>query len=177
MANIHVNYNRDWDRAERELQQAFALAPREANGVGTAAQLAAARGHWNEARQLAIEAVELDPLEAGNHMILGWNVYLSTGQLQEAEMAFHRGLQIAPDWGSGHYFLGEALMLEGHNEAALAEFKKETLDDGQLEGSAMAFRSRPQNGVGCTTRRSDSPQWRIVALGDGPCLCVSRRKG
>lgn len=28
-------------------------------------------------------------------------------------------------------------MLEGHHEAALAEFREETLDDGQLEGSAM----------------------------------------
>ena len=29
-------------------------------------------------------------------------------------------------------------MLQGRYEAALAEFRKETLDDGQLEGSAMA---------------------------------------
>ena len=29
-------------------------------------------------------------------------------------------------------------MLQGHYEAALAEFRKETLDDGQLEGPAMA---------------------------------------
>jgi serine/threonine-protein kinase len=28
-------------------------------------------------------------------------------------------------------------MLQGHLDAALAEFRKETLDDGQLEGSAM----------------------------------------
>jgi hypothetical protein len=28
-------------------------------------------------------------------------------------------------------------MLQGHHEAALAEFKRETLDDGQSEGSAM----------------------------------------
>ena len=28
-------------------------------------------------------------------------------------------------------------MLQGKNDAALAEFKRETVDDGQLEGSAM----------------------------------------
>ena len=30
-------------------------------------------------------------------------------------------------------------MLQGHLEAALAEFQKETVDDGRLEGSAMAL--------------------------------------
>jgi tetratricopeptide (TPR) repeat protein len=48
-------------------------------------------------------------------------------------------LQIAPKYASAQYFLGEALMLQGHYDAALAEFRKETLDDGQLEGSAMAL--------------------------------------
>jgi TolB-like protein len=139
LADIHVYYDWDWIGAERELQTAFALGPRETDGVQVASQLAAARGRWDEARQLAIEAVELDPLNPSAHMILGWNVYLHTGQYAEAEESFHRGLQLAPKYGSGEYFLGEALMLEGHQDAALAEFRKETLDDGQLEGSAMAL--------------------------------------
>ena len=72
-------------------------------------------------------------------MFLGWNVYLHTGQLPEAEKSLRRGLQIAPKWGSGHYFLGEALMLQGKLDAAMAEFRTETLDDGRLEGTAMAL--------------------------------------
>ena len=116
------------------MQEAFALAPRETNGVQIAAQLAAARGRWDDARQLAIQAIELDPLNPVAHMILGWNVYLHTGHFAEAERSIRRGLQITPKFGSGEYFLGEALMLEGKNETALAEFARETLDDGQLEG-------------------------------------------
>ena len=73
------------------------------------------------------------------HMVLGWSIYLHTGQFSEAEESIRRGLQIAPKWGSGQYFLGEALMLKGHLEAALAEFKRETVDDGQFEGSAMTL--------------------------------------
>jgi TolB-like protein len=138
MASIHIVYDWDWSGADRELQHAFALGPRETSGVQTAAQLAAARGQWDEARQLGIEAVELDPLNPAPYNILGWNIYLHTGQLGEAEQSFRRALQIEPGWGSGQYFLGEALMLQGHYEAALAEFRKETLDDGQLEGPAMA---------------------------------------
>jgi tetratricopeptide (TPR) repeat protein len=138
MAQIHVDYDWDWAGADRELQAAFALGPRQTNGVQIASQLAAARGRWDEARQLAIQAIELDPLNPIAHMILGWNIYLHTGHFAEAEQSVRRGLQIAPKFGSGQYFLGEALMLEGQNDAALAEFRKETLDDGQLEGSVMA---------------------------------------
>jgi len=139
MARIHTYHDWDWAGADQELQQAFALGPRDTYGAQTACQLAAARGQWDEARQLAIEALERDPLSPDAHMFLGWNVYLHTGQLSEAEQSFRRGLRIAPKWGSGQYFLGEVLMLQGHLEAALAEFHKETVDDGRLEGSAMAL--------------------------------------
>ena len=139
MAQIHLYYDWDWAGADRDLQTAFALGPRRSNGVIIAAQLIAARGRWDEARQLAIEAIALDPLNPIGHMVLGWNIYVHTGHFAEAEQSFRRGLQIAPKFGSGQYFLGESLMLEGHNDAALAEFRKETLDDGALEGSAMTL--------------------------------------
>jgi len=139
MAAIHLEYDWDWTGADRELQQAFALGPRESSGVLSASRLAAALGHWDEARQLAIEAIALDPLDAAAHGSLGWAIYLRSGRLAEAEQSLRRSLQIAPQWGSGRYFLGEVLMLQGHHEAALAEFRKETLDDGQLEGSAMVY--------------------------------------
>src|SRR5882724_5396209 len=137
MAEIHTHYDWDWAGADRELQQAFALGPRETYGVQAATTLAAARGSWDEARQLAIEAIELDPLDAAAQGTPGFEIYLRCGRFAEAEQSFRRSLQIAPGWSSGQYFLGEALMLQGHHEAALAEFRKETPDDGQLEGSAM----------------------------------------
>jgi TolB-like protein len=139
LAQIHTHYDWDWAAADRELQRAVALGPRQSMGAVIASEWAAALGHWVEARQLAIEAVAIDPLNPSAHMILGWNIYLHTKQFAEAEQSFRRGLQIAPQWGSARYFLGEALMLQGRYEAALAEFKTETLDDGQLEGSAMAL--------------------------------------
>jgi TolB-like protein/Flp pilus assembly protein TadD len=137
MAEIHTHYDWDWVGADQELQRAFALGPRETYGVKTAARLAAARGHWDEARQLAIEAIELDPLDAEAYGNLGFEIHLRSGHLAEAEQSLRRALQIAPGWGSGHYFLGVALMLQGQRDAALAEFQKETLEDGRLEGSAM----------------------------------------
>jgi TolB-like protein len=138
MAQIHVEYDLDWDGAHRELQQAFALGPRDSYGAEIASRLAAQRGRWDEARQFGIEAVTLDPLNADAHAMLGYIIYLRTGQHVEAERSFRRALQITPEYAVGHYFLGEALMLQGHLEAALAEFRREKPDDGQLVGSAMA---------------------------------------
>jgi TolB-like protein/Tfp pilus assembly protein PilF len=139
LAEIYVTYDWDWAGADRELRQALALGPRNGDWARIAAQRAAAIGQWDEARQLGIEAVALDPLDPNVHMILGWSIYLHTGDFAEAEQSFRRGLQIAPKWGSGQYFLGQAVMLQGHIEPALAEFRKETPDDGQFEGSAMAY--------------------------------------
>jgi len=137
LAEIHVDYDWDWAGADRELQQAFALGPRDTYGAQVASSLAAALGHWDEARQLAIEAIALDPLNANAHGTLGFAIYLRSGNLAGAEQSLRRALQIAPEYATGHYFLGEALMLQGHLDAALAEFGKEALDDGQLEGSSM----------------------------------------
>jgi tetratricopeptide (TPR) repeat protein len=87
---------------------------------------------------VGIEAISLDPLDAQAHEFLGLVVYLPVGQLAEAEQSFRRALQIRPEFDVDHYFLGETLMLQGHLETALAEFRKTTPDDGQAVGSAMA---------------------------------------
>jgi TolB-like protein/tetratricopeptide (TPR) repeat protein len=139
MAWIHIYNDWDWAGADLELKKALALGPRDSNGAQAAALLAVVHGQWNEAQQLGIEAVELDPLYAAAHETLGYTVYLRSGELAEAEKSFRRALQIAPGFSGGHYSLGLSLMLQGQHEAALAEFRKETLDDGQMEGSAMAL--------------------------------------
>jgi TolB-like protein/DNA-binding winged helix-turn-helix (wHTH) protein len=137
LAQIHLVYDWDWAGVDRELQQAFALGSRDTYGIRIASQLAAAQGRWDEARQLGIEAIALDPLDPEGHGVLGWTVYARYGHLAAAEQSLRRSLQIAPQWGSGRYFLGEVLMLQGYLDAALTVFRQETLDDGQLEGSAM----------------------------------------
>jgi tetratricopeptide (TPR) repeat protein len=129
MAEIHVEHDFDWDGADRELQQAFALGPRDFYGAQIATELAGARRHWDEGRQLGIESIALDPLNANSNLTLGYEIYLRSGHLIEAEQSIRVALQINPGYGSGHYYLGEVLMLEGHHDAALAEFRKETPDD------------------------------------------------
>jgi adenylate cyclase len=137
LAAIHTAYDWDWTGADRELHQASALGPDDFNAAQTAAWLAAARGQWNEAQQFAVQAIALDPLNPDLHATLGYVVYLRSGRLAEAERSIRRALQINPGDAFGHYFLGEVLMLQGHHGGALAEFGKETPDDGQTVGYAM----------------------------------------
>jgi len=145
MAKINVEYDFDWNGADRELQQAFALGPRDSFGAEIATELAGALGHWDEGRQLGIEAIALDPLNAEAHNTLGYVIYLNSGHLAEAEQSFRRVLQITPEYDVNHYLLGEALMLQGRLETALAEFRKATPDDGQAVGSAMAYFAAGRN--------------------------------
>jgi TolB-like protein len=139
LAEIHLIYDWDWDGANQELQTALALGPRDSFGARTASRLAATRGHWDEARQLAGEAIALDPLDAISHWSFGYEIYLRSGQFAEAEQSFRRALQIEPEMGSGHFNLGLALMLQGRLKEAIVEYGKEKVADGQLEGLSMAY--------------------------------------
>jgi TolB-like protein len=139
LAAIHTRHDWDWDGAERELQLASTLGPGDSFAVLSAFTLAAARGRWDEARQLAAEIIELNPLDPSIHVTVGWLLYLRTGEYAQAEQSFRRTLQIAPELGTARYYLGQALLLQGKYDAALGQFQAETLSDGQLEGSAMAL--------------------------------------
>ena len=163
LAHIHTIYDWDWTAAEQEMKLAFAMGPRNSEAVNGAQLIASARCRLDEARQLALEASALDPLNPDVPILLGWQIYMRTGEYAQAEQSIRRGLQIAPKWGAGQYMLGEALMLQGHNDAALAEFSKESLQDGQLEGSAMVQfamgRKDKSDALLAESIRHDGAQW------------------
>ncbi len=48
-------------------------------------------------------------------------------------------LEISPTFGTARYALGLALLLQGQTDAALAEFQKETDEDGRPDGLAMVY--------------------------------------
>ena len=90
LAMIHMQYDWAWAGAEQELHQAFALGPHEALGTLVASRLAAALGKWDDAKQLGLEAIELDPLAPDGYVSMGALVYLPTGHLVEAEESLRR---------------------------------------------------------------------------------------
>jgi TolB-like protein/Tfp pilus assembly protein PilF len=138
LAEVHIIYDWNWSAADDELKQATKLGA-NAEAMLPAARLAASRGKWDEAAHLLKMGLAIDPLNPQLHEDLAFNVYFRSGHFAEAESSLRRLLEISPSYGSGRYFLGISLLLQRRFDEALTILRQETLDDGQLEGSAMVY--------------------------------------
>ena len=138
LADIHVIYDWDWTGAESEIKQARDLGNR-IEALQAAARLAAVRGEWDRATELFQTGLAADPLNANLHLLFAWGVDLRSGRFAEAGSLMRQALEISPKIGSGRWFLGLSLLFESRPDDALAVVQQETLDDGQLEGTAIVY--------------------------------------
>lgn len=128
LASIHITYDWDWAAADRELDIALALEPRNVWPVLVASQKSAILGRWDEAVRYSEEAIALSPLEPGIWEGLGYRL-LWSGRLDEAEVTIQKALNMRPSIDSAHSTLGVIYLLRGRLEAARAEFERETNND------------------------------------------------
>jgi TolB-like protein len=138
LGDIHRAYDWDWAAADREIEQALALAPADGNILFYASGLSVSMGRWDEAVKQVNAAIARDPL---NQAAYG-NLCLAQsrrGRLEEAEAAARRALEINPTGPFWHYILGDILLYRGLADAALAEFSMETVEAGRLGGATMAY--------------------------------------
>jgi tetratricopeptide (TPR) repeat protein len=113
------------------------LSPRDAGVVAAAAGFASTFGRLDEAIALQKQAQEIDPLSATGLYNLAFR-YLAAGRASEAEEALRRLLEMKPEDYGAHRLLGDAHLLRGRAEAALAEYDKELDASDRLAGRAMA---------------------------------------
>ena len=137
LACVHLWYDWDWSAALKETTTALALAPRDGFTLVTACDERIALGQWTEAIRLGNAALSVDPLLATAYENLNW-AYLRSGRFAEAEAAARRILQISPTYGGGHRDLGNALLMQGKTEEALAEMHDETFVGWQMVGMVLA---------------------------------------
>jgi TolB-like protein len=137
-AAILVMYDWDWVGAEREIKQALSLGDR-VDATLAAARLAAVQGEWEQATHLLETGLAADPLNNDLNFMLAWGVDLRSGRFAAAETVMRRALEISPNAGSGHWFLGLALLFQNRLDEALTVMQQETLYDGQLEGTAAVY--------------------------------------
>ena len=114
-----------WDapRAEREFQQAIALAPRYSTGHQWYANLLTASGRFAEAEGSMRRAQELDPLSLIANAALGW-VRFFAGRYEEALEQCRRTLELEPDFELAYLWSGWALDALGRHDEALDELRK-----------------------------------------------------
>jgi TolB-like protein/Tfp pilus assembly protein PilF len=136
LARLH---RQRWDfaGADRSMKRALELAPGSAGVLAAAAGLASTFGRLDEAITLQKRAQEIDPLSVSGLYNVGFR-NLAAGRAAEAEQALKEVLARNPNDHGAHALLGDAHLLQGRAEAALAEYARERDPSGRLAGLAMA---------------------------------------
>jgi TolB-like protein/class 3 adenylate cyclase/Tfp pilus assembly protein PilF len=124
LAYVRMNYDWDWQGADTAFRRALELAPRDSFVIRQLSALAQILGRLDEAIDLARQAVALDPLSVLNYLALGrW--CFSADQLEDAETAFNKALELNPQREATRYFIGQTKLAQGRLDEALAAVEQE----------------------------------------------------
>jgi len=143
VGQIEQYYDWDWAGADASYQRALALEPGNAEVVQGAADLAATLNHFEQALLLSPRAVELDPLRASTHHALAYNAWWA-GQLDEAEVAARKGLEVDPQFPWLHSVLSRVCLARSRPPEALAEAERDTTPEFRLQELALAYHALGQ---------------------------------
>lgn len=123
----------NFDLAEKQYAQSFAMDPADAYSHADFAFLLAAKGSAERAIEQLSEAVKLQPKVAALHVDLGWMAE-SKGDLGEASTQFAEAIKLTPKQASLWTHLGKLQSRQGQSAEAIDSFKKAlALDAGQLD--------------------------------------------
>jgi adenylate cyclase len=135
LSTVHFQYDWDWAAAQREIDRAIVLDPRDSQAHLVRGLLSLSLGRLNEATSQMNAALRLDPLSPNILFTMGWTHFWS-GRLAEAEAAFRKSLQISPTYESAHYYLGHVLLARGELKDALAQMEHELDEESRIAGIA-----------------------------------------
>jgi TolB-like protein len=148
----------DWNGADREVKKALELDPADIDSLYVAAQIAVSQGRYQEARRFSQSAVAGDPLRAGGYRQLATAYYLG-GQLDDAEAAVRKALELSPTGDSLHYKLALVLLMRNDAQGALAEMEREPHAGWRQQGLPLAL-----DALG---RKADADRALAIAVKDG----------
>jgi TolB-like protein/Tfp pilus assembly protein PilF len=133
---IQMNYDWDWHGADASFGRALQLAPGNALVLRRAGALAEILGRLDEAIALCRQAVEQDPLNSGSYTNLG-HAFMAADRAAEAEQAFRRARDLAPERGNTSSAIALSLLRQGRVAEALEEANRE--QDRPWRAWAMAL--------------------------------------
>ena len=126
--NLGIVYGRmeAYAEAEAAFRAALALDPDNAESYGGLAEIYNAQRRFDDAAEASAAAARLsggggsdDPTAVFDQGLIFWNA----GRLDEARQQFERTLQLDPEHGEAHYWLGMANLNGGQMAEAAAEFQ------------------------------------------------------
>jgi TolB-like protein/Tfp pilus assembly protein PilF len=123
LAFTKLNYDWDWSGAEREFKRAIELNPNYDNAHHWYSHYFTAMGQTEESLAESKRALELDQLGLIMNEHLGWH-YFYARQYDLAIEQFRKTLEMDPNYGLTHWYLGMAYEQKAKYVEALAELQK-----------------------------------------------------
>jgi TolB-like protein/class 3 adenylate cyclase/tetratricopeptide (TPR) repeat protein len=141
LGQIRRLYDWDWNGADASFRRALELAPGNAQVIRDAGGLAGNLGRPQEALELLRRAVVLDPLSAPAHRSLARSAFFADF-LDEAEAAGQKALELSPQGGLTHFWLGLVRLGQGRLDEAQEMFQREAHDTFRLLGLSQVHHAR-----------------------------------
>jgi len=118
-----LDYDWDWEAAEREFKRAIELNPNYPTAHQWYAEYLAMMGRFDEAIIEIERAQDLDPLSLVMKAIGGYVFHFSRQYDQGIEQC-QKVLDLNPSYIPAHIYLGRNYLSKGMHEEAIAEFQK-----------------------------------------------------
>jgi len=138
LANLTRSYDMDLPETARLLKRALSLSAQDEAVLGAAGALTQAIGDGPRTIAIFEDLVRRDPVNGQTWDNLGF-AYMAFGRYAEAIAALRKALELEPDAVFTHEVLGEALLLSGDLDAALAEMQREPHDTMRRLGLAFVY--------------------------------------
>jgi TolB-like protein/DNA-binding winged helix-turn-helix (wHTH) protein/Flp pilus assembly protein TadD len=138
LANTQIDYDWDWDAANISLTKAASLEPGNVEAFRLRSHLSRILGNLDQATRLYEQVVALDPLRPNSYSGLEYLLYVG-GRYEDAQATLQKALDLNPQATYVDLTMGEALIVEGKPQQALAEIEKEPIEWGKLTGQALAY--------------------------------------
>jgi len=129
VAHIHLEFDHNWEAAEREYRRAIELNPEYPIAHHWYGGFLSAMGRHQEALQQAEIARTLDPLSLIIQTWMGLRYYFA-GHYEAAIAEYQKALELDRDFAPAHWHLGWAYAQTGRFEEAIAEAQRAVALDG-----------------------------------------------
>jgi tetratricopeptide (TPR) repeat protein len=123
LAFIKLNYEWDWPGAENGFKRAIALDPNYGNAHHWYSHYFMAMGRTRESLAESRVALDLDRLGLVMNVHMGWH-YFYARDYDRAVEQFHKTLELEPNYGLTHWYLGMTYVQKANYEKALLELQK-----------------------------------------------------
>ena len=120
---VKFYYDWDWSGADEAFRRGLELDPNDATALHGYAECLAARGALEEARPIIERAHQLEPMSLTVNAGLGW-IHFFGRDYEQAINRFEKTLALDPDYVFLHWFLGQAYLMAGSGDRAIAAFRR-----------------------------------------------------